>query len=224
LNFLAQAWDFKFSLLPVLSTYAIFEIPALIRKYYRWLYTPIYFIFFPLGHSDQLYAQYFNEDDYYQIGRSQTAEEKEALRKRIVAISILSMVLSTVIPPVACGLLSALYLTKEQFIEFVWFLMIVKTLALAFSLHKVRSVSFVGASKSFLGVIALYLLYLYVIWRIVTMVHDWTAASIWSVGFVGMFWALLDYVFVELFLYVLIVSASTWALVFVFTRPKYIHG
>jgi hypothetical protein len=46
MNFLAQAWDFKFSLLPVLSTYTVFEIPALIRRYYRWLYTPIYFIFF----------------------------------------------------------------------------------------------------------------------------------------------------------------------------------
>jgi hypothetical protein len=170
-----------------------------------------------------LYAQYFNEDDYYQIGRSQTADEKEALRKRIVAISVLSMVMSTVIAPVLCGFLSALYLTKEQFIEFVWFLVIVKIILLVFSLNKIRSISFVKASKSFLGVIALYLLYLYVIWRIVTMVHDWTVVSIGSLGVVGMLWALLDYVFVELFLYVLIVSASTWALVFLFTSPKYIH-
>src|SRR3990172_5334548 len=103
LSFFADSWNFKLSLLPVLSTYLLFESPALIRRYYRWLYTPIYFIFFPLGHSDQLYAQYFNEDDFYLIGESQTPEEKAALRRRIVAISVLSMVLSTVIAPVACG-------------------------------------------------------------------------------------------------------------------------
>src|SRR6266540_2086477 len=181
------------------------------------------FHLFPLGHSDQLYAQYFNEDDHYQIGNSQTPEQKAALRRRIVAISIISMVLSTVIAPVICGFLASFYLTKEQFIEFVWFLIIVKALTLTWSLHNVRSVASFVDTKPFLGVIALYLLYLFVIWRLVTMVYDWTVSSITSLGALRTIWALLDYIFLELFIYVLIVSALTWALVHLFTNPKYIH-
>jgi hypothetical protein len=223
LNFLAQAWNFKFSLLPVVLTYAIFEIPAWIRRYNRWLYTPIYFIFFPLGQSDQLYAQYFNEDDYYRVGVSQTPAEKAALRRHIISISILSMIASTVIAPIVCGFLSALYLTQDQFIEFVGFLMIVKTLTLIWSLYKVWSVSFINESKSFLGVVALYVIYLFFIWRLLMMVHDWTASRVGSLGVFGMLWALSDHILIDVLLNVVIVSAGTWALVLFFTRPKYIH-
>jgi hypothetical protein len=41
------AWSFKLSLAPVLLTYLIFELPAIIRRSMRWAYIPIYFMFFP---------------------------------------------------------------------------------------------------------------------------------------------------------------------------------
>jgi hypothetical protein len=107
--------------------------------------------------------------------------------------------------------------------QFVLFLIIVKTLTLTWSLYNVRSVASFVDIKPFLGVVALYLLYLFVVWRLVTMVYDWTASIIASLGVLRTLWALLDYIFLELFLYVLIVSALTWAIVHLFTNPKYIR-
>jgi hypothetical protein len=105
-NLLNETWQYKISLAPVLLTFLIFEAPALVRRWFRWFYTPVYFIFFPLGHSDQLYAQYFNEDDHYLVGASQTEDEKRALRSKIIAISIVSMIFSTAIAPSVAGFIS----------------------------------------------------------------------------------------------------------------------
>ena len=222
-NLILQAWNFQLSLLPVLVTYIVFELPSLIRRYYRWYYTPIYFVFFPLGHSDQLYAQYFNEDDFYRVGKAQTPAQKKKLRKRIVAVSIISMVASTIISPVFCGTLSAFYLTREQFKQFIWFLIIIKVLTLSWSLNKARKASFVERSRSFRWVILLYLFYLFVIWRLLTMTNYWVASNLVALGISGTVWAIFDYVFVELFLYGIIVSLATRAIIYVYTDPKYIN-
>ena len=67
---LREAWNYKISLAPVAATYLLFDLPAITRKLTGVAYVPIYFIFFPLGHSDRLYAQYFNEDLVYRDGAS----------------------------------------------------------------------------------------------------------------------------------------------------------
>ena len=127
-DLLNLAWTYKLSLMPVLLTYLIFDLPALIRRYTRRTYIPIYFMFFPLGYSDQMYAQYFNEDDVYGVGESMNDAQKQALRTRIQVTAIVSMIFAAVIAPWLCGFIAAFYLTQSQFLEFVWFLMILKTI------------------------------------------------------------------------------------------------
>jgi hypothetical protein len=84
----SAAWTFKLSLFPVLLTYFIFELPALIGRITRRAYVPIYFMFFPLGHSDKLYAQYFNEDNFFGVGKAMSEADKAALRTRIRLLAI----------------------------------------------------------------------------------------------------------------------------------------
>jgi hypothetical protein len=151
-----RVWEFKLSLLPVLLTYLLFDAQAIFRRITRKAYVPIYFMFFPLGHSDKLYAQYFNEDDVYWVGDSMAPEQKVALRNRIRRHAIISMVLAAVIAPWVCGFLSALYLTRPQFVEFVWFLMIVKTLLIGKALYELQANAwFVERSNSFLFLCAI---------------------------------------------------------------------
>src|SRR5665811_508051 len=92
-----EVWTYKISLVPILATYLLFDLPAIIRKITKVAYVPIYFIFFPSGHSDRLYAQYFNEDYFYGDGMSMNDEEKRALRRRIQATAIFSMVFATIV-------------------------------------------------------------------------------------------------------------------------------
>ena len=103
-----SSWEFKFSLqtllelqislVPVLVTYLLFDTPAILRRLTQKAYVPIYFVVFPLGHSDALYAQYFNEDYLYQTGTALSAKEREALRTKIKVQAVYAM--AFVVPPV----------------------------------------------------------------------------------------------------------------------------
>jgi membrane protein CcdC involved in cytochrome C biogenesis len=219
----SAAWALKLSLLPVLLTYFIFDSPALIRRITRRAYVPIYFMFFPLGHSDKLYAQYFNEDNFFGVGEAMSEPEKAALRTRIRLLSVASMIFATVIAPWLCGFLSAFYLTGEQFREFVWFLMIVKLLLIAKALYELRQNAwFVETSGSFKFLCMIYAAYLVLILRGVTKSYAWTSSNLNALGFWGTLWGLLDYAYVDLFINVIIVALATWAITTRYTDPRLI--
>ena len=163
---LTAIWSYKISLVPVLATYLLFDLPAIFRKLTGVAYVPIYFIFFPSGHSDRLYAQYFNEDYMYCDGVSMSDAEKRKLRHRIQATAIFSMVFATVVAPWLCGFVSAFYLESNQFTEFLWFLIIVKLTLITTALFKLRGESdAVRTGYSFYYVMVLYAAYLILVWR-----------------------------------------------------------
>ena len=84
-QFFVDVWTYKVSLVPVLVTYLLFDAQAIYyRRMTKTWYVPIYFIVFPSGHSDQLYAEYFSEDDFYGVGSSMTEAEKRSLRRKII--------------------------------------------------------------------------------------------------------------------------------------------
>jgi hypothetical protein len=220
-NIAAEIWAYKFSLAPVLVTYLLFDLPAIVRRVTRVAYVPIYFIFFPLGHSDRLYAQYFNEDYIYGVGASMNDEQKRKLRHRIQATAILSMVFATIIAPWLCGFICAFYLTPTQFVEFVWFLIAVKATILFFILLKLRGESpAVKTGNSFYYVIVLYVAYLFLIWRGVTKAFEWTHTNLQSNGILGLSTGLLDYAYVDIFVNIVIVAAVTWGITELFTSPS----
>lgn len=223
-EFFNIAWAYKFSLMPVLLTYLIFDLPALIRRITRRAYIPIYFMFFPLGHSDQMYAQYFNEDDIYGVGESMNEAQKQMLRARIQVTAILSMIFAAVIAPWLCGFIAAFYLEQSQFLEFVWFLMILKIILICISLYEIKqSDSFVMRSHSFKYVVLVYIAYVVLIWRGVTKSFWWTSDNLSTSGLAGLLMRLAEHAYVDLFLNIVVVALGTWAITNHYLDPKLIR-
>jgi hypothetical protein len=222
-NFWATIWNYKISLAPLIVTYLLFDFPALVRKLTGIAYVPIYFIFFPSGHSEQLYAQYFNEDWFYGDGALLTDDQRKALRYRIQATAVISMVFATIIAPWVCGFIAAFYLTVKQFNEFLWVLISVKSILIIFVLRRLRNESRAATEgNSFYYVIILYGAYLLLVWRGLTKSFDWTHLNYDSKGFFGLMMGLADYAYVDVFINIVIVSAVTWGLTVLFTNPAHI--
>ncbi|MDZ4791330.1 MAG: hypothetical protein SGJ17_09015 [Hyphomicrobiales bacterium] len=212
-------WSYQFSLVPVLVTYLIFETPALIRRLTKIAYVPLYFIFFPSGHSDSLYAQYFNEDHFYPEGASMSDAQKIALRHRIQATAIFSMIFACILAPWICGFFSAFYLTKSQFIEFLIFWILMKFALLTWVLIELRNDSEVSR-KSFGLILLFYLFYFILVILGLTKSFDWTYTNLDSKGFIGLIGALVEYAYLDIFINIIVVSAVTWGVTKVFTNPS----
>lgn len=221
MEFLYGAWSYKFSLLPVLSVYLVFEISTIIRRWARLAYTPIYFMFFPLGHADSLYSYYFNEDDLY-IGVGQTPREKNRTRRRIISISVFSMVFATVFNPAIAGLFAAKFLTASQFQEFFWTLAISKSIMIAFSLYRTRHISFVNKSGALPWLFLIYCVYLILICRIVDVSFIWGVQSFASSGLAGTVLQIVDFLIFDFVIYIIFVAMIGGAISYWMTDPEYI--
>jgi hypothetical protein len=102
------------------------------------LYVPIYFAFFPFGYSDELYAKYFDEDDYYVVGGPFREREVKNARTKIIWVSVLSLALTMALSPFLAAMFSYYYLTAPQQVQFFYTLAVVKGLMLALSLYDLR--------------------------------------------------------------------------------------
>ena len=221
LDFVVNAWDYKVSLLPILLTYFIFDLPAIVRRLTRVAYVPIYFLFFPFGHSDRLYAQYFNEDDFYGEGEQMTTAQKEKLRGRIRRAAIVSAVFAMIFAPWFCGFVSAFYLSPPQFNEFLIVLLTIKMILMLTALRNLRYDSpAISSGRSFYYVAALYGGYLLLVWRGLTKSYQWTHSHLNSTGFWGVASGLLDYAYVDILINVIVVAGLTWAITTRVTDPS----
>jgi hypothetical protein len=215
------AWSYKISLIPVLVTYLLFDFPAIVRKLTGIAYVPIYFLILPLGHSDQLYAEYLNEDDFYGVGKTMTPAEKKTLRRKIQATAVISMVFAAVVAPWLCGFISAFYLQPQQFTEFLVFLFVVKLYLIAKSLWNLRQESRAAMHFSaFMSVIGIYVMYLVFVWHGLNKSFIWTSAHLNSRGLSGLAIALGEYAYQDLIINVGIVAALTWAFNVKLTDPE----
>jgi hypothetical protein len=218
---LSAAWEYKISLVPVLLTYFLFDLPAILRRLTGFAYVPIYFVVFPIGHSDSLYAEYLNEDDFYGVGASLTPSEKAALRRKIIAIAIFSMVFAAVLAPWLCGIIAAFYLHPNQFAEFLVFLFVMKIYLIVTSLWRLRRESrALMHASALMSVVAVYLMYLFFVWLGLMQSFEWVTAHLTIRGYSGLFIALRDYAYSGLVLSVGAVSAVTWACTVLFTKPS----
>jgi len=221
IDFFREAWSYKVSLLPVLVTYLLFDAQAIYRRATKTLYVPIYFIVFPSGHSDKLYAEYFSEDDLYGAGDMMTDNEKKLLRHKIIISAIVSMILATIVAPYLCGMVSALYLTHQQFTEFVVTLLVVKSAFIIYALHKIRTTSrVVNQGPPFCYVVLIYIAYLYFVWRGLTKSFDWASMHLAETGPWGFMSALGDLAHEEFFINILAVTLLTWVVQQRLTTPE----
>ena len=99
-----------------------------------------------------------------------------------------------------------------------------KTTILAWVLNRLRGESLaVTTGNSFYYVIALYAVYLFLVWRGLTKAYEWTHTNLESNGALGLALGLLDYAYVDIFINVIIVAAVTWEITILFTNPSHIQ-
>jgi hypothetical protein len=226
-DFLYDAWSYRFSLsdllmplftyrfspLPVVATYLIFDSTALIRKFTKTAYVPMYFMFFPTGHSDRLYAQYFGEDDFFGGKKRLTKSKKLLVAKKIRRIAVFSMLAATVLAPYLCGFIAALYLQPSQFSEFLVFLLVVKGLLIVSALRMLRRESMVvWDNRTFAKVLAMYGLYLVLVFYGLTESYEWTVANIHNYTPLQLLSGFFRYLYVKLIVEIIFVSLATWAI------------
>jgi hypothetical protein len=176
-------------------------------------------MFFPLGAADKQYAQYVNEDDFYQIGASMSDAEKVQLRQKIIATSALSMGFSMILSPMLTGVYSALTMDRDIFLQFLSFLLAIKFMMLTYSAFEIRKVSFVDISGAFIGVVFLYLFYLLAIWRISLASYDWSSRLVASSGAIGLLYGVIDFVIFEIGIYILVAALAGGAVSYWMTKP-----
>lgn len=204
--------NYKFSPLPILAMYLVFDSTALIRRITKRAYVPMYFIFFPTGHSDRLYAEYLGEDDLLS-GRQRPGPAKQRwLRKRLVLTAIISMLFATVVAPYLTGFVAALFLTPQQFNEFLVFLLIAKAILIVNALRTLRNESLVGwEDNTFVWVLAMYGVYLLFVFYGLTEAFDWTSANIRSYSLGDLIAAAFRALFVNIVVGIAFSSLATWA-------------
>lgn len=139
MELLERAWNFQYALVPCAAAYIVFDLPIIFRRITRKLYVPVYFSFFPFGHSDELYARYFDEDHYYVVGGPIPQEERGNTQIKIIWVSVLSLVLTMAISPFLGALFSHYVLSDEQFRQFFWTLALVKAVLLLMSLYDLHN-------------------------------------------------------------------------------------
>jgi hypothetical protein len=138
MSWLHAAWNFEYAVIPCLIAYIIFDAPIIYRRLTRVLYVPIYFAFFPFGYSDELYARYFDEDDYHMVGGAFQPEEIPNARIKIIWVSVLSLTLTMALSPFLSALFSHYVLSPSQQTQFFYTLAAIKILTLTLSLYDLR--------------------------------------------------------------------------------------
>lgn len=134
-HFLNEVWRFEYAVVPCFLAYLVFDFPIIYRRITRRLYVPIYFAFFPFGFSDELYARYFDEDDFNAVGGPFHKNEVKNARIKILYTSVISLIITMSISPFLAALFSHYFLSTNQQAQFFYTLAIVKFLMLIWSLY-----------------------------------------------------------------------------------------
>lgn len=203
-------WNFEYALVPCAIAYLIFDVPIVIRRLTRRFYAPIYFAFFPFGFSDELYARYFDEDEYYLFGGPYQKSERQNARIRIIWASVLSLTLTMAVSPFLSALFAYFFLSEVQFGQFFWTLAAIKAALLFMSLYDLRWKYRITDVVPISHIALVYIVY----WVLILMFLDrsfvWINNQMLQGGIKLMAQNLLDYVVFEIGLGILFVAVLGW--------------
>jgi len=154
---LGYIWNYKVQIIPVILALAVFEIPNVIRRLKRFYYVPIYFSVFPFRELNADLSVYLGEDYFVGQGAELSEGKAEELRKRLILISVISMVVAAVLTPLVTGFIGAFFLTPDTLVQFLVVLVVYKIIGLvksvlAFHQHAIATTR----NRLFLGLIYSY--------------------------------------------------------------------
>lgn len=173
MELLINIWNFKLQIFPIFLSILLFELPAIIRRRKKLYYVPIYFSVFPFRELNQDLSTYLVDGEYADCSEPLSTKEADKLRKKIIFISIISMVVGALLTPLVVGFISAFTMNKELFLEFVTILLLYKAVLVSKSVYEFHYYSIASTkNRIYLGVI--YFIYLGVVFEMLRSSYHWT--------------------------------------------------
>lgn len=206
MQFLSDAWEFQYALLPCLTAYLIFDFPIFVRRITRKLYAPVYFAFFPFGFSDELYARYFDDDRYYVLGGPYSELERPTARVKIIWLSVLSLAATLFVSPFVAALYSHIALSDSEFLQFVWTLAIVKAILLLWALYDLHFRYRITRVVPFAYLVLIYTVYWGALLVILNRSKAWIDATVEVGGLSAVFLGVLEFLVFEIGFQIVLVS------------------
>lgn len=197
-QYLYAVWDFRYAAVPCIFAYLVFDLPILYRRFTRRMYVPVYFAFSPFGFSDELYARYFDEDDFGIAGGAISESEVNNVRVKIIWISVLSLALTMSVSPFLAALFSHYALTPNQQTQFFYTLAAVKGIALCRSVYDLRWNFRVTDSVPLGYLVFTYMIYLVAILTIYSKSLSWIAAKDLEGGITAIGQGILDFMIFDI--------------------------
>jgi hypothetical protein len=187
-----EIWNYQLQIVPVLLFLAIYETPAFLRRLNKTFYVPIYFSVYPLRQINQNLASYLGDDVY--VGEEVTADEAEAFRKQIIAVSAVSAIIDAVLVPLMIGLVAAFLLTEAVFYQFIAVLLAYKVVTVTMSLLN-SDLHLIEAKWKTAALSAIYMLYLGLIFEMSKTAFFWAEPYVASADWAGLWSAFSAFVF-----------------------------
>ncbi|MHB9074319.1 MAG: hypothetical protein ACYC6G_12420 [Desulfobaccales bacterium] len=219
MDFLNDIWNWKIQVIPILLSILLFEAPAIIRRWKKLFYVPIYFSVFPLRELNQDLSTYLVEDKDIRLGEQLTTEQAEKLRKKIILVSIISMVIGALFTPLIVGFSSAFFMGKDVFIQFIFILLIYKVILLSKSMYQFH-LYIIGSFRNLLFLGFIYFCYLGVVFEVLRKSFKWTFPYVQAGNWGGLLSDLSALVFGKALIGILILSLITAIFVSLITNRE----
>lgn len=219
MSVLESIWIARIQLVPVILTIAVFELPAVIRRIRKLYYVPIYFSVFPLRELNFDLSTYLGEDYMYGTGERLTDKEVDALKRKIIVVSLVSMAIGALLTPLFVGFIGAFYLPKDVFLQFLTVLLIYKAVLLTKSITTFHHHS-VGSLRNILLLMTVYVCYLGVVFEILRNTYSWTSKYVGNSNWMGLLSDLSTLVFGEFVIGIVLLSLFTSVFVSMITDRR----
>jgi len=194
---LAELWQYKIQIIPVLLFLFAYEIPALVRRLKKVYYVPIYFSVYPLREINQDLSTYLAEDYMYLNGIDLSNSKAENLRKKIIMTSIFSAVIDALIVPLLIGFIASFVLDSDVFYQFLIAFVSCKTIFVMISLRNSDTHIFNNTSKNTL-LILIYISYIGITFEMLRTSYNWALPYVDVKNWVGMFESFSSFFFGEI--------------------------
>jgi hypothetical protein len=208
MGFLNQIWSAQIQIVPILLTILAFEIVAIFRRFKKLYYVPIYFSVFPLSEINEDLSTYLAEDYFFGHGKEISRESAELIRKRIIVVSLVSMAIGALLTPLVVGFISAFYMPKEVFFQFLSIFILYKSIRLLKSILDFHSHS-IGSRRNLFLLGSVYVCYLGVVFEVLRKTYYWAAPYVKSEKWVDMLSDLSNLVFGQFVIGVVLLALLT---------------
>lgn len=175
---LGNIWNFQIQIVQVGLAMIVYELPALVRRLRTLYYVPVYFGVFPFRALNKPLSEYFGEGVAGR-GENLSNDKADLLRRYVVRKSTLSMAIDALAVPLVIGFLLAFFINPDVFRQFLICLLVYKLLTIAFSIKNFHF-HIIGTVRNHFLVTFIYLLYISVVYKMVSQSYNWAHPMIES--------------------------------------------